>query len=46
MTADTIKQWLDWMRAHGGGEYVDHPILGARRFYLELVGPYLTGKGK
>ena len=45
MTAATIKSHLDWLRSIGQSEYVDDPQKGARRFYLDLLGPYLGRKG-
>ena len=42
MTAETIRKHLDWLRSMDA-DYVDDPHLGARRWYLELVGKYLVG---
>ena len=44
MNAERIRTHLAWMRSMDAA-YVDHPHLGARRFYLDCVGQYLGRKG-
>ena len=44
MTAERIRLHLAWMRGMDAA-YVDDPQLGARRWYLDLIGQYLGRKG-